>query len=174
MRADYKPPPQFRPPRPLGEGIGVRVMTMTKKQINACDRAAQAHDKLYYRKSLSNQSNASIRRTTGTQAPDPILPVPTMLKPYNRNPLTIHIASHTGSEVRGEGKLQFPLSGVRNPFLTLFNAPSVRRRRVIPDPLFVIPALEPEPSRSGRASAANYYLGTPSRVRRRRTSDGFV
>ncbi len=68
-----------------------------------------------------------------------------MLKPYNRNPLTIHIASHTGSEVRGEGKLISGLSGQRScpsmwavddhicPSLHSCNAPSFRRRRVIPD-----------------------------------------
>ncbi len=79
--------------------------TMTKKLINASDRETLAGRRPEYRRFLLNQSNASIRRTTGTQTPDPVLPVPTMLKPYNRNPLTIHIASHTGSEVRGEGNL---------------------------------------------------------------------
>ncbi len=96
---------QLFPPRPLGEGIGVRVITMTENQINAFHRATSARRRLKYRRPPLNQSNASIRRTTGTQTPDPVLPVPTMLKPHNRNPLTIHIASHTGSEVRGEGNL---------------------------------------------------------------------
>ncbi len=96
-------------------------MNMTKKPINASDRdpvidpAFDGLDgprrELLYRRFLLNQSNASIRRTTGTQTPDPVLPVPTMLKPYNRNPLTIHIASHTGSEVRGEGNLMRRRSG---------------------------------------------------------------
>ncbi len=107
--------------------------TITKKPINASDLRPRSTFPVYdpafdgpltdldgprrellHRRFLLNQSNASIRRTTGTQTPDPVLPVPTMLKPYNRNPLTIHIASHTGSEVRGEGN----------------NVPPVRRRRI--------------------------------------------
>ena len=44
MRAVHKAPAQFRPPRPLGEGIGVRVIAMTKKQINASEPETQAQE----------------------------------------------------------------------------------------------------------------------------------
>ncbi len=156
MRAVHKPPPKIHPPRPLGEGIGVRVITMTKKQINASDRASHSPlRKLLYRRFLLNQSNASIRRTTGTQTPDPILPVPTMLKPYNRNPLTIHIASHTGSEVRGEGNL------MRHP-----SASTIR-------PIYVSGPLQAEPHLP-QPTLLQPPVSLPMRIHhRRRRREGF-
>ncbi len=193
MRAVHKPPPEIRPPRPLGEGLGVRVMTMPKIQINASDpRSGQRSGltdldgpwrELLHKRFLPNQSNASSRRTTRTQTPDPVLPVPTMPNYQNTNPLTIFSASHTGSEVRGEGNNAPParkrwISRRRfrrgrpmcRPCNTLMRHPSAARR-LFPTPFlsFRPPFLSfprrREPSHSGRASAANYYLGTPSRVR---------